>query len=93
MIIGVALTAIFSFVFGLLVACATLHVLISMCEGKYAAVFVGGVVRGMGKQGVSLFLVRAVSGTTVAIDAEDLAMAIEATLHPPSDDGGGGEPV
>lgn len=88
---SLALTAIMSFLFGVLLTVGGLvWALNAMGSAKqFAASFVGGVVRGFGLRGVQSVPMLALNGELVAIDVNELAAAIEVAMVPPDGFWGG----
>lgn len=94
---SLALTSIFSFVVGLLVAGMLAHWGLTLIRGKFAGAFIGGVVRGLWFKGLPRVVVKTIAHGDVEVDTLDLASALESTvrdfMEPPDAGGGIEEPA
>lgn len=90
-----ALTAIMSFVLGVMVAALCFDLLVKAIRSKRGAgQFVGGLVRGMAGRGIRCLAVPTIEGTIAHLDLLDLAVALESAVDnmgppPPPRDGAG----
>ncbi len=89
----IPLTAIMSFVLGVLVATGAFCWLFRQITfGASAKSFVGGIIRGLAQQGYRCVAVRAIDRSVAHVDTLDLALAVESMVSdlgppPPPTDG------